>query len=324
LLFWTDIVYAIRGWRCFSNTSKKGDCSTTYAIVHDNENKVSESRFSTFLDTKIRVLVYILIGVFMTIISYLSLQDSTVETFWTWYFEYAPNRYRLMQQILLRLSSDILSLGMLHVIVWGISITLTFIIIRPNIPETIGLSILAWMMSVQLLILSAPGYVLLSLFCKTRDYKYSILLLPCIILFKEFLFYSAIMMLLLLPSVFSRKQLWLRAVLGGIQSVVAYCIMIIIMGPIGAAPGGTPLVTVFYVIQVLQTSWLNSAITFLSIILFSFVFVVRRKKDLILIPLLIAPIFILGFFWEPQLWFPAMIALIYDHRDAHPDKTTLS
>lgn len=258
----------------------------------------------------------------MAIVSLNSLQYSTVESFWTWYFEYSPNRYRLMQQILLRLSSNILSLGMLHVIVWWISITLTFIIIRPNIPETIGLSLLALMMSVQLLILSAPGYVLFSLFCRTRDYKYSILLLPCIILFKEFLFYSAEIMLLLLTSIFNRKQLYIRAVVGGIMSILAYCAMIIIMGPADAAPGGTPLVTVFYVIQVLQTSWLYSTIIFLSIILFSFTFVVRRKKDILLIFLLVVPIFIFGFFWEPQLWFPAMIVLICRHRNEHPYNNT--
>ncbi len=69
--------------------------------------------------------------------------------------------------------------------------------------------------------------------------------------------------------------------------MLAFCTMIIIMGLADAAPGGTPLVTIFYVLQVLQTSWLDSVIIFVSIILFSFAFVVRSKKDLLLISLLI-------------------------------------
>ena len=52
------------------------------------------------------------------------------------------------------------------------------------------------------------------------------------------------------------------------------------------------------------------AAVFTAAIIGAFALLVRNRNDVLLVAVLVAPIFVLGFFWEPQLWLPAMIVLI--------------
>ncbi len=244
-----------------------------------------------------------------------ALMLSSTEDFWRWYLQYAPNRYRIFQQILLCADNHIFSLGTWHAIIWGVSVSLLLIAMHPDLPESVSLLILIMMMSIQSLILSAPGYVLLYLVLKHREDKYAYALLPLIALIKEFLLYSAVIGILLLP-VTDRKSSNERIIMWGIVSAIVYIVFVLSMGVVNAAPGGTPLVTTLYVVNVLQTGWRDSAALFAIIILAAILPRIRSKGDAVALFLSAAPVFVFGFFWEPQLWLPALIVLIERGRRA--------
>jgi len=50
---------------------------------------------------------------------------------------------------------------------------------------------------------------------------------------------------------------------------------------------------------------------FTAVIIGAFALLVRNRGDVVLVAVLVAPALVFGFFWEPQLWLPAMIVLIY-------------
>ncbi|NWF95455.1 MAG: hypothetical protein HXY34_04895 [Candidatus Thorarchaeota archaeon] len=182
---------------------------------------------------------------------------------------------------------------------------------RPDRVELVSLLVLISLMSTQLIVIPAPGFVLLALLCKYKDHKYAFLLLSLIGVIKEVIGFVALITLFLYGS---RS----RAVLGGVLMAGTYALVWLVMGPSDAAPGGTPLFTPFYVVQVLQTSWAISAAVFTAAILSAFVMVVRDLRGVAVLMVLVAPIFLFGFFWEPQLWLPAMIVLQYRARCLQP------
>ncbi|MHA1771482.1 MAG: hypothetical protein ACTSYL_09780 [Candidatus Thorarchaeota archaeon] len=213
----------------------------------------------------------------------------------------------------LQLDGYVFSIGIWNIILWGISAALLVALIEPNRREAVALGILMVMMSLQLLIISAPGYVLLYSILKFRDHKYSLYLLPLLAVIQEFLLYTIVIALLLLPSP-SRRHSLRKIVICSILSACAYAIDVFIMGVTNAAPGGAPLITTFYVIGTLQTTWLKTAILLISINLIAFLPVISQRKEILMLMLLVAPIFIFGFFWEAQLWLPAMMIIICYNR----------
>ncbi len=249
----------------------------------------------------------LVIGLTMSGVAWSCLLTSDAETFWLWHWQHSPNRYRLLQQLFLLLNGHPLSLGQLMTITWGLSMVALMLVMAPDRSELVPLLVVTMMMSAQLLILSAPAYVLLAVLCRYKDHRFAFLLVPMMTVLKEFLGFAAVVALLASGN-------RCNAVLGAALSAAAYAAVWLLMGPSDTAPGGTPLVTFFYMIGVLQTSWAISATVFTAVIIAAFALLVRNRSDALLVAVLVAPIFVFGFFWEPQLWLPAMIVLVYRTR----------
>ncbi|MBD3406296.1 MAG: hypothetical protein GF411_09320 [Candidatus Lokiarchaeota archaeon] len=256
------------------------------------------------------LIVYSLCGLVFGVVSWIYIVASNVGEFWMWYFDFAPNRYRILQQALLTISESSATLGLLHVIIWGLSITVLLGIIQPNWRESAAILILLTMMTIQSLVLSAPGYIVLAIYAKHRDHRYSLILLPILIVIKEYLFFVAVVY-----SCFQNREAFFskfdyRLITSIGFSLLMYLALVLFMGPASTPSGGVPFYTVNFVIDIFQNTPSSHLLLIAAINLSAFLFVLEHRLDGVLLFFLLSPIFIFGFFWESQLWFPSLVIII--------------
>jgi len=219
------------------------------------------------------------------------------------YLEHEPNRYRLFDQLLLRLHRKPFSIVTWQSMAWGGSVGLTYLLLRPEGTDLLFFLIAVAACSMMFFIRQAVLFPLLALFVLTY---FPLLLIP-IALTKEhglwivvgYMFFTGADILL---------YGWV--LIAGLLYVAARVY-------IGKAPRSektAPLFTPQYVLKVLrgdtEAGRVQVAINLFStatIIVFLVLAGPLGVGMIIWTAVLVVP---LALWWEPQLWFPALVLVL--------------
>lgn len=221
------------------------------------------------------------------------------------YWQYAPNRYRLWEQLLLMLSGSF-SITLLNIMSWFASFLIASLILHPIRGKEQRI-IICWYIFVCLsgAFYNGPMFIILALLLKYHDNKYISLLLIPLTLMKEVV---GLIGFLYLWIVGKKETSYIGGILGGIS----YISMRLLLGEVGYAP--PPFIQQFAFLEVLNR--LNPSLVLfyvmpLCLLLgLSFIQSKMNRRKALFVLLSSIPIFIFAIPWEPQLWFPMVFLLL--------------
>ncbi len=267
-------------------------------------------------DELLESLAAIAIIAFTSIDSYImGLDWEAIKNYWS----YSPNAYRLFEQFLIWLETvTSISIKWYVILSWVICISITYLILKPKHFESV--LFLLWVIWIAEWgnISNGPMYLILALIVKYADRKETPLLLIPLVFVKEVGAFIGIIYLFFIEQ---RKE---DAVIWGVIAATMYtAVRFIIIGPIPAYgdvyPGSAPSITIFFVWEKLTT--VSTSFILLRVIpsiglltyTISYGYFKSKhfKQELLLWILTAIPIFIFALFYEPQLWFPTLVVILF-------------
>jgi hypothetical protein len=223
---------------------------------------------------------------------------------WLTYWQYAPNRYRLWEQITLWIAQGSASFVLdFTVLSWVVFVSLSYLVIRPIRHSWLLFLWLGWF-AYWGYITNAPVYFLLALVGHWEKRKRAAYLLVPLILLKEAAFIIAGLFLFV-----RSRRTRVYVILCGSAAIGLYCLMQVVLGEVPYFPNTAPFFTPFYLLETVR-GW--SAFTFIVLILCTGVLVLFSIKVLgywWLWLIVGAMNCLFGIPWEPQLWFPIVLLL---------------
>lgn len=222
---------------------------------------------------------------------------------WTDFWQYAPNSYRLWEQFTIWISGgDGTFVVNFTIACWIVCVSLAYLILRPIEHPEILFVWLLWMGYFGY-IMNGPMYLLLAIITRYRDRPWvSLFLLPLAVIKEVAFFIAAVYLFLYQPE--HREDTVINSCLGA----VAYIGTRIFIGETLYYPSGAQffLPSIPYILVMSFPSLLVFIVA--NIILLIFTSVVLGHHRLWL--LVMIPNVLFALFWEAQLWFPLVILLI--------------
>lgn len=231
-----------------------------------------------------------------------------LDSFFSTYWQYAPNAYRMYEQFSLWLyanfSVSISSFTALSFLVFGIA---AYFVSRPiRRPELF----LLWLMVMAFFgyLMNAPMFFLLCLIAKYRNSKYVSLLLIPLIFVKEITAFIGFLYLFVYQK--RKESLPVFLIAASWYGLVAFCHPIP-YGPAAVAPFFTPIwIVTQYLPKVSPLSFVL-LMAVLALVVLSAKWSSELSPRFMIIWLLLAiPNCLFACPWEPQLWFPLIWMLL--------------
>jgi len=221
------------------------------------------------------------------------------------YMQYAPNCYRLWDQLLLYLHDHPFSYIMLTSTVWALSILGTWLLIRPDEMDTLALIIGAVSASLYFYIRQGPQYLLLAALVVSGSPAVLLLLVPV----KEYAVIVGVLYLL----TYRRESIRHTTILWIILTGLLYLGIHQMVGPVPYAPGGAPLVTPQYVLTKLSADMVTALVKCVPILVM-LVLVARERRDVLFLSLCGVFVLTFGQFWEMHLWLAPAVTVMAERR----------
>ena len=221
------------------------------------------------------------------------------------YWDYAPNRYRLFLQLLIFLHEIPFSVITLISLTFGISMTITYLIIKPKDQDLILFIAAVLLVGGFAYGYNAIMYPMLAIIGKYKDHKLTPLLLIPLALFKEFTFVIAVLYLLLYIK--KKLPILICSTIGAISYLI---IRFWVLFDTTNNPNGAPLITLLHALKSTDLWLLGIGLCIIIIMILA----VKEKREGILIITTAIIIVTFALWWEPQLWVPTLILILARRR----------